>query len=183
MTRRFKLTDTVDFVVVGSGASGGVVAKVLSESGFDVVVMEQGPRLGPVDFEHDELKYFFLNGITNNPSLSPQTFRKDAQSKAERSQALVYARIVGGSSTHFTANFWRFHDIDFHERSVHGAIAGTGFADWPITYAELEPYYTRAERLYAVHGDRGADRTSVIPMLFTSFRNSSPKIRSRSLIR
>jgi hypothetical protein len=48
--------------------------------------------------------------------------------------SLVYARMVGGSRTHFTANFWRFHQIDFHERSVLGSIAGTGFADCPISY-------------------------------------------------
>jgi len=156
MTRQFKPTQTVDFVVVGSGSAGGVVAKVLSESGFDVVVMEQGPRLGPADFEHDELKYFFLSGITNDPAVSPQTFRKDPQSQTDRNQTLIYARIVGGSSTHFTANFWRFHDIDFHERSVHGSIAGTGFADWPITYDELEPYYTRVEWEIGVSGLAGA---------------------------
>jgi choline dehydrogenase-like flavoprotein len=43
------------------------------------------------------------------------------------------------------ANYWRFHEIDFHERSVLGSISGTGFADWPISYQELEPYYTKVE--------------------------------------
>ncbi|HEY5807567.1 MAG TPA: GMC family oxidoreductase [Povalibacter sp.] len=156
MTRQFKTSDTVDFVVIGSGAAGGVMAKVLAEGGFDVVVLEQGPRLGPADFEHDEFKYFFLNGISNDPAVSPQTFRSDAAKKAEKSLALIYARLVGGSSTHFTANFWRFHDIDFNERSVHGPIAGTGFADWPITYEELEPYYTRVEWETGVSGLAGA---------------------------
>lgn len=156
MTRTFKTSDTVDFVVVGSGAAGGIVARVLSEAGHDVVVMEQGPRLGPADFEHDELKYFFLSGITNDPATNPQTFRKTADAKAERNLALIYARIVGGSSTHFTANFWRFHPIDFNERSVLGSIAGTGFADWPITYDELEPYYTRVEWEIGVSGLAGA---------------------------
>jgi choline dehydrogenase-like flavoprotein len=48
----------VDFVVVGSGASGGVIARELSQAGFSVLVFEQGPRLSPAYFEHNELKYF-----------------------------------------------------------------------------------------------------------------------------
>ena len=66
--------------------------------------------------------------------------------------SLVYARIVGGSSAHFTANYWRFHENDFNERSLLGGIAGTGFADWPITYQELEPYYTKVEWEVGVSG-------------------------------
>ena len=146
--RRFKPGDVVDFVVVGSGAAGGVMARELSQAGFTVVVLEQGPRFGPGDFEHDELKYSFLSGITNSPAISPQTFRDDPSHTAERPRrgnSVVYARMVGGSSNHFTANYWRLHEIDFHERSVLGSIPGTGFADWPITYQELEPYYTKVE--------------------------------------
>jgi choline dehydrogenase-like flavoprotein len=153
--RRFKPSEAVDFVVVGSGAAGGVMARELSQAGFSVVVLEQGPRLGAGDFEHDEFKYNFLSGITNSPALSPQTFRDDPTATAKQPRmgnSLVYARIVGGSSNHFTANFWRFHEIDFHERSVLGSIAGTGFADWPISYQELEPYYTKVEWEVGVSG-------------------------------
>jgi choline dehydrogenase-like flavoprotein len=151
--------ETVDFVVVGSGAAGGVMARELANGGFTVVLMEQGPRMDAGDFEHDELKYQFLNGIVNDPALSPQSFRKEASIDAQPvhgQNSLVYARIVGGSSNHFTANFWRFHEIDFHERSVLGSIAGSGFADWPITYQELEPYYTKVEWEVGVSGLAGA---------------------------
>jgi choline dehydrogenase-like flavoprotein len=153
--RRFKPNETVDFVVVGSGAAGGVIARELSQAGFSVLVFEQGPRFSPADFEHDELKYFFLNGITVDPKSSPQSFRKtpDAAAKvAHGGQPALYARLVGGSSNHFTANFWRFHEIDFNERSVLGGIPGTGFADWPITYQELEPYYTKVDWEVGVSG-------------------------------
>ena len=155
----YKTSETVDFVVVGSGAAGGVMARELAQAGFSVIVLEQGPRLAAGDFEHDELKYWFLNGITTNPAVSPQTFRSDPSIKAERARdtnPLLYARIVGGSSNHFTANFWRFHEIDFHERSLLGTIAGTGFADWPINYQELEPYYTKVEWEVGVSGLAGA---------------------------
>lgn len=159
MAKKFKTSETVDFVVVGSGASGGIMARELSQAGHTVVVMEQGPRMAPGEFEHDELKYRQLSGITNNPAVSPQTFRNDPTRKAVRSpgrNSLTYARIVGGSSTHFNANFWRFHEIDFNERSVLGPISGTGFADWPISYAELEPYYTKVEWEVGVSGLAGA---------------------------
>lgn len=170
--RRFKPSEVVDFVVVGSGAAGGVMARELSQAGFSVVVLEQGPRFGPGDFEHDELKYSFLSGITNSPEISPQTFRDDPSRIAERPRrgnSVVYARMVGGSSNHFTANYWRFHEIDFHERSVLGSIAGTGFADWPITYRELEPYYTKVEWEVGVSGLAYASpfdppRTKAYPM-------------------
>jgi len=169
--RTFSLGETVDFVVVGSGPAGAVIARELSQGGFTVLVLEQGPRLYPSDFEHDELKYQFLHGITNDPGASPQTFRRTAADTAVRMAAnpLVYARIVGGSSNHFTANYWRFHDIDFHERSVLGSISGTGFADWPISYAELEPYYTKVEWDVGVSGLAGASpfdppRTKPYPM-------------------
>jgi choline dehydrogenase-like flavoprotein len=158
-SKTFATNETVDFIVVGSGASGGIVARELARAGNSVVVMEQGPRMAPGDFEHDELKYRQLSGITNNPATNPQTFRRDASETAQRPAGrnpLTYARVVGGSSTHFTANFWRLHEIDFIERSRLGAIEGAELLDWPITYAELEPYYTMVEWEVGVSGLAGA---------------------------
>jgi choline dehydrogenase-like flavoprotein len=157
--RRFKPDDVVDFAVVGSGAAGGVIARELSQAGFTVLVLEQGPRLSTADFEHDELKVWLLHGITTDPRLSPKTFRRLPTETArlpEGANPLLYARLVGGSSNHYTANFWRFHEIDFHERSVFGSIPGTAFADWPISYQELEPYYTKVEWEVGVSGLAGA---------------------------
>ena len=117
----------VDFAVVGSGAAGGVMARELSQAGFSVVLFEQGPYWHAGDWEHDEFKYWVLNGIVNDPIQSPQTFRRDPQQKAERARdinPLFYARRVGGSSVHFTANYWRFHEIDFIERSRLGDDLG-----------------------------------------------------------
>src|SRR6478735_698160 len=158
-SKTFKTSETVDFVVVGSGASGGIMARELARAGMSVVVMEQGPRMAPGDFEHDELKYRQLSGITNNPATNPQTFRRSADHKATRVSGrnpLTYARIVGGSSAHFNANFWRLHEIDFIEGSRFGGIEGASLVDWPITYAELEPYYTKVEWEVGVSGLAGA---------------------------
>jgi choline dehydrogenase-like flavoprotein len=68
-----------------------------------------------------------------------------------------YGQCVGGGTVHFTGNYWRFHEIDFIERSRWGSIAGTGLADWPITYPDLEPYYTKAEWDLGVSGLAGSN--------------------------
>lgn len=170
-TRTFRDSERVDFVIVGSGPAGGTLARELAQAGLSVVLLEQGPRLAPANFEHDELKYWFSNGITNDANRNPQTFRNDPSKKAQQvfiRTPLWYARTVGGSSSHYTANYWRFREIDFIERSVLGAIPGTGFADWPLTYAELEPYYTKVEWEVGVSGLAGAPfdppRTKPYPM-------------------
>jgi choline dehydrogenase-like flavoprotein len=151
----FKTSDEVDFVIVGSGAAGGVLAKELSTNGFRIVVLEQGPYLTADQFDHDDLHVFLENALTNKPELQPMTFRKKPEDKAALQPAVIYGRCVGGSSVHFTANYWRFHEIDFIERSKRGPIPGTGFADWPISYADLEPYYTKVEWEVGVSGLAG----------------------------
>src|SRR5438094_7968090 len=153
---RYKTSDEVDFVIDGSGAAGGVLAKELSTNGFRVVVLEQGPYLAEADFTHNELEVLKRNQLTNHPELQPTTFRKTPQDKAKHHRALVYGRMVGGSSVHFTANYWRFHEIDFIERSKVGPVPGANLADWPITYADLEPYYTKVEWEIGVSGLAGA---------------------------
>jgi choline dehydrogenase-like flavoprotein len=149
---KYKTSDEVDFVIIGSGAAGGILAKELATNGFRVVVLEQGPYLTEADFVHDEVKVLQENLLTNHPELQPNTFRKTADEKATAQRVLAYGRCVGGTSVHFTANYWRFHEIDFLERSRVGAIPGTGLADWPISYADLEPYYTKVEWEIGVSG-------------------------------
>jgi len=149
----YPTTTAVDFVIVGSGAAGGVIAKELSSHGHSVVVMEQGPRLDPSQFEHDEFKYHFRNGIANP---APTAWRKTDKDEAKVGDGLLlYARLVGGSSVHFTANFWRLHEKDFMERSLLGGVPGADLQDWPITYAELEPYYTKVDWEVGVSGTPG----------------------------
>src|ERR1700731_4790153 len=153
---RYKTSNEVDFVIVGSGAAGGIMAKELSTNGFRVVVLEQGPYLTETDFTHDEVKVLTEDLLTNHPKLQPTSFRKTPEEKAVPQRALVYGRLVGGTSVHFTANFWRFHEIDFVERSKVGPVPGADLRDWPITYADLEPYYTKVEWEIGVSGLAGA---------------------------
>ena len=154
--RRFGPADEVDFAVIGSGAAGGVLARELSVAGFRVVVLEQGPYLREDDFKHNELQTIFQNALTNDWSRQPTTFRSSEAEKAKVQPALMYGRVVGGGTVHFTANYWRFHEIDFIERTKRGAVAGADLVDWPITYADLEPYYTKVEWEIGVSGQAGA---------------------------
>ncbi|HEX6134031.1 MAG TPA: GMC family oxidoreductase [Longimicrobiales bacterium] len=156
--RAFGEGDAVDFVIVGSGAAGGILAKELASAGHSVVVLEQGPWRRAQDFRHDELGNWIFNALLPSTQDHPQTFRRSAEEQAQVAQStppVLYSAGVGGSSVHFTANFWRFRPVDFRERSLLGAIPGTGFADWPITYEELEPYYTRVDWEIGVSGAPG----------------------------
>lgn len=146
---------TPDFLIVGAGAAGGIVAKELATAGFRVVVLEQGPWLHERDFVHDELWSARQHALTNDHRRQPNTRREQESERASVRPTVSYGRVVGGGSVHFTANYWRFHEIDFVERSRRGAVAGTGLDDWPISYAELEPYYTKAEWELGVSGQAG----------------------------
>src|SRR5580765_7977242 len=86
----YKPFDEVDFLIVGSGAAGGVLAKELSTNGFRVVVLEQGPYLTEADFTHDELKVFAQDKLTNHPKIQPNTFRKTPDEKAKPQRAVLY---------------------------------------------------------------------------------------------
>src|SRR5271163_2649541 len=113
MSATFRPSDTVDFLVIGAGAAGGVVAKELSTAGFSVVVLEQGPYLKEKDFTHDEFGVGYQSAIANDPKLQPNTFRSKSSEAAKTEQRYSYGRLVGGGSVHFTANYWRFHPDDF----------------------------------------------------------------------
>ena len=75
---QFRTSETLDFVVVGSGAAGGVVAKELAVAGFRVLVLEQGPYLREKDFAHDEVKYLRQRVLLNDWNKQHNTFRKSA---------------------------------------------------------------------------------------------------------
>ncbi len=155
---RYQTREEVDFCIVGSGAAGGILAAQLSEAGFSVVVFEQGPYLRPFEFTHDEVGVWLNGELSGSPADFPQTFRATEDEEATVQPVippLIYAQLVGGSSVHYTANLWRFKPVDFNERSVLGPISGTGFADWPVTYDELEPYYTRVDWEIGVSGAPG----------------------------
>lgn len=165
--RTYRPSDDVDFVIVGSGAAGGILARELSTAGHSVVVLEQGPRLEWSTMTHDEYAMYIQRVLANDLVKQPQTFRPDPDAPTRTGRFLSYASIVGGSNAHFTANQWRFRPIDFNEASRHGTVAGSALVDWPISYDELEPYYTRVEWEIGISGAPGPNdppRSKPYPM-------------------
>ena len=157
--KQYRPGEEVDFLIIGAGASGGIMAKELSTAGFSVVVLEQGPYLREKDFEHDEIKNTVLSGMTNDLARQPHTYRSSDSETAKipHLKFVQYGRQVGGGSVHFTANYWRLWESDFHQKSKFGSVTGAALADWPISYANLEPYYTKAEEELGVSGFAGAN--------------------------
>src|SRR5258708_3071964 len=101
----FRPTDAVDFIVIGAGAAGGVIAKELSTAGFRIVVLEQGPWLREGDFQHDEVSVMYRSALTNDYKKQPNVFRKTAGERANRQPAVEYGRMVGGGPVHFTPTY------------------------------------------------------------------------------
>ena len=133
---RFQPSETVDFVIVGSGAAGGIIAKELSTAGFSVVVLEQGPRLTESQFDHDEFGTFTQSHNCNDPVMQPQTFRATPHDRAKKELALIYGRLVGGSNAHFTANFWRLRPTEFRQQFPGIEITARGSQDSILTRLE-----------------------------------------------
>jgi choline dehydrogenase-like flavoprotein len=150
----------VDFIVIGSGAAGGIMAKQLSAAGFSVVVLEQG-GWGKYGREKEYNKDEWLqrnisdeDRLMSDPKRQPNTFRPTDKDKAVRGTH-SYGCVVGGGTVTYGGSSWRHLPYEFREASYDQTIpSGTGMADWPITYEELEPYYTQAEWEMGISGLR-----------------------------
>jgi choline dehydrogenase-like flavoprotein len=142
----FDLNDASVVVVVGSGAGGGTLSNELAQKGIKVVCLEAGGRHEKEDFVNDEWANFSLISWLDKRTTSG-TWRvaKDFS--------------VGGSTVHWAGASLRFQEHEFKVKSTYGDINGANLLDWPITLAEMEPYYDKAE-------DRlGTTRTHGIPGL------------------
>jgi choline dehydrogenase-like flavoprotein len=158
--RRFTPSTEVDFVVIGSGAGGAVMAKELAVAGFSVVVLEQGGwgAYGhEQDYIKDELLHLYsrdpVNRLMSDPARQRNTFRRNDKEKAGPGTH-SYGCVVGGGTVTYGASSWRHLPYEFNEATHEGTVAGSGLADWPITYEELEPYYTKAEWEIGISGQR-----------------------------
>jgi gluconate 2-dehydrogenase alpha chain len=152
-----------DVVIVGIGAVGGILAAELGKAGAKVIGLERGPRLSTADFKpHDELRFFQRQDLRPDPKRQPVTWRPNATARANPLRVLNYGNQAGGGTVHYGALSWRFHEDDFRVRSHttdrYGAAAipaESSIVDWPVTYADLEPYYDRAEYELGVSGKAG----------------------------
>ena len=143
-----------DVCVVGTGAGGGVMLQELTAAGFDVVALQQGPFLEPEQLGEDELEVIIRDALFAPHQL--ETYRHDAAAEAAPGRYNQVAHCVGGTMTRWSGWSWRFREDDFRVLSSDGAVAGASLADWPVSYAQMEPWYDRAERAFGVSGLHGA---------------------------
>jgi choline dehydrogenase-like flavoprotein len=140
------MTETYDVIVIGSGAGGGTLVHRLASSGKRVLLLERGDWL-PREPQNWLAQDVFVDGRY----ISPDAWR-DAKGRTFQPQVHYF---VGGATKLYGAALYRLRAEDFGELRHHDGVSPA----WPISYDEMEPYYTQAEQLYEVRGVRGEDPT------------------------
>src|SRR3954466_5952681 len=135
-----------DVIIVGTGAGGGTLAYTLAPTGKRILILERGDyvRREPQNWD---TKAVVVEGHYNNAE--PWLDREGREFTAGTHY------FVGGNTKFYGAALLRMRAEDYGEVRHHGGVSPA----WPIGYDEMEPYYTRAEYLYHVHGQRGVDPT------------------------
>lgn len=139
-------TNHYDIIIVGTGAGGGTLAHRLAPTGKRILLIERG---GYVPREKDN--WSSLATIKNGKYAAKEVW----YDKEGRPLHPHTNYNVGGNTKFFGAALFRLREEDFGELRHHGGVSPA----WPVTYREFEPYYTEAEQLYHVHGERGVDPT------------------------
>jgi gluconate 2-dehydrogenase alpha chain len=161
----------VDVVIVGFGWTGAIIAERLAAAGLSVLAFERGgwrnaPNDFAVTFDQDELRYLWRHHLFQNVAHSTITFRNTMNQLAlpmRRLGSFLPGSGVGGGGVHWNGQVWRFLPSDLSARSHnlerYGARAVNAaemtIQDYPVSYAELEPYYDRFEYLCGVSGKAG----------------------------
>jgi choline dehydrogenase-like flavoprotein len=146
--------DEVDVCIVGSGAGGGTLAFALARAGVRVVVLEKGPWYTGKDFVHDEIAVVRRDMWVPYVHEEPHLLARAGEATARPTTDGWIACCVGGGTVHMSGFFFRLHPEDFRLRARYGgAVAGATLADWPITYADLAPWYDAVEREIGLSGE------------------------------
>ncbi len=152
---KFDQSDDSIVCIVGSGAGGGTLGNELAQKGIKVVILEAGPRTELQDFVNDEWASF--------AQLAWSDMRTTSGSwRVGRDFPNLPAWVVksvGGSTVHWAGASLRFEEHEFKTRTTYGDLPGANLLDWPISLAELAPYYVKAENKL------GVTRTNGIPGL------------------
>jgi choline dehydrogenase-like flavoprotein len=135
-----------DVIIIGTGAGGGTLAYRLAPSGKSILLLERGDFL-PREKQNWDVEAVFVQ----NRYISKDIWY-DHKGKPFQPGSHYF---VGGATKLYGAALFRMRKEDFGELKHHDGISPA----WPIAYEEIEPYYTKAEQLYQVHGLRGADPT------------------------
>jgi choline dehydrogenase-like flavoprotein len=138
--------DAYDVIIIGTGAGGGTLARHLAPSGKRILLLERGDWL-----PREPGNWLAQDVFADNKYVSPETWY-DGSGTPFQPQVHYF---VGGATKLYGAALYRLRPQDFGELRHHDGVSPA----WPITYDELEPYYTKAEQLYEVHGARGEDPT------------------------
>src|SRR5215472_14953426 len=135
-----------DDIIIGSGAGGGTLARQLAPTGKRILILERGDWL-----KREALNWDAKAVFVENRYISPDTWY-DGKGKPFQPQVHYF---VGGATKLYGAALYRLRKEDFGELREYDGISPA----WPISYEEMEPFYTRAEQMYHVHGERGVDPT------------------------
>ncbi|HET7855944.1 MAG TPA: GMC family oxidoreductase [Gaiellaceae bacterium] len=135
-----------DVIIVGSGAGGGTLARHLAPSGKRILLLERGDWL-----PREPQNWLAQDVFVDNRYVSEDTWYDD---KGKPFQPQVHY-FVGGATKLYGAALYRLRAEDFGELQHHDGVSPA----WPIAYDEIEPYYTKAEQMYEVHGAHGEDPT------------------------
>jgi choline dehydrogenase-like flavoprotein len=140
------MPDTYDVIIIGSGAGGGTLARALAPTGKRILILERG------DWLKREAKNWDAKSVfVENRYISPDTWY-DRNGKAFQPQIHYF---VGGATKMYGAALYRLRKEDFGELRGYDGVSPA----WPLSYEEMEPFYTKAEQMYQVHGLRGTDPT------------------------
>src|SRR5436309_13160112 len=161
-------TDHFDVIIVGSGAGGGTMAYTLAPSGKRILLLERG------DFLPREKDTWNPKAVTTEG----RYLAKDTWYTPDGKPFSPYIYYwVGGNTKFYGAALLRLRERDFGEVRHAGGVSPA----WPIAYADLELYYTAAERLYHVHGNRGEDPTEPWASAPYAYPGLSPEPRIQRL--
>lgn len=139
-------TTHFDVMIIGSGAGGGTLARVLADTDLSVLVLERGDWLAREPQNWDAEEVFQKNRYT---SRDPWLDKHDKPFQPGTHY------FVGGATKVYGAHHFRLRARDFERLEHHDGVS----PEWPLRYADFEPYYQRAEEMYHVHGERGEDPT------------------------
>ncbi len=150
----FDLNDDSVVCIVGSGAGGGTLGNELAQKGIKVVILEAGGRHEIADFVNDEWASFAQLAWSDMRTTSGSW--RVARDFPNLPAWIV--KSVGGSTVHWAGASLRFQEYEFKARSTYGNMAGANLIDWPITLAEMEPWYAKAEDKMGTTGTNGIPR-------------------------
>ena len=137
---------TYDVILIGTGAGGGTLLHALADTGLRILVLERGDFLPREPQNWDPAAAFLTGRYKTNESW------RDRDGRAFH-PGMHYG--VGGNTKVYGAALFRLREHDFERVVHHGGVSPA----WPLRYTDFEPWYTAAEQLYEVRGDRGADPT------------------------